>query len=246
LQGGSVNLSIMKTPRKPQRSINSLSSRRWTAYMTAAAASTLAGAGSAEAEIHYSGDVSIELTGNAHASLPLSNGASLVFQNFFESTFIQTFTFVMKGVTSGSGWGSRYFPGSVRLSNVPRGVNVSAGRFLPVTGNPDHGVLFTNWSDGQFAADGPPVRGWIGFRFNTGRGIQYGWARIRTRSESNNQVHDLIKDYAWGDVGDTIFTGQTHSFQPADAHSVVGFLGLLAFGAQGLDAWRAPRLPKSN
>ncbi|PYK46170.1 MAG: hypothetical protein DME53_03345, partial [Verrucomicrobia bacterium] len=107
---------------------------RWAAYATAGAASTLACASSAEAEIHYSGlvnhnfangsfagpldpgvtltlgafglssraeaeihysgDVSIKLTGNAQASLPLSNGASLEFRNIFGgSTFLQHFHF---------------------------------------------------------------------------------------------------------------------------------------------------------
>jgi hypothetical protein len=235
----------MKTQKKQQRSINSISTGRWTAYVAAAAASTFVGAGSAEAEIHYSGNVSIKLTGNAQASLPLSNGASLVFQNFAETTFIQTFTFVMTRVISGSAWGVRYFPGSVRLSKLPVGVDVSAGRFLPVTGHPDHGVLFTNWSDGQFAPNGGPIRGFVGFRFNTGNGTQYGWARIQTKNISNH-VHDLIKDYAWGDVGDAISTGQTQSLQPANAKTVPGSLGLLAFGAQGLDAWRTQGPEKSD
>ena len=233
----------MKTQRKQQRSINSLSTSRWTAYMAAAAASTFAGAGSTEAEIHYSGNVHIHLVGDARASLPLSNGASLVFENFFGTTFIQTFTFVMKGVISGSARGVRYFPGSVRLSNLGPRKNVSAGRFLPVTGHPDHGVLFTNWSDGQWFG---PADGFLAFRFNTGNGTQYGWVRIKTETGSNYHVHDLIKDYAWGDVGDAILTGQRHSFESANANSVPGSLGLLAFGAQGLDAWRTQCPEKSD
>src|SRR5712675_39541 len=83
----------------------SLAETRWLAYATAGVASAFGLSSSAEAEIHYSGNVSIKLTGNARASLPLSNGASLVFQNFAETTFIQTFTFVMTGVISGSAWG---------------------------------------------------------------------------------------------------------------------------------------------
>jgi hypothetical protein len=189
--------------------------------------------------------VHVKLRGNAQATLPLSNGASLVFQNFAETTFIQTFTFKMKGVFSGSAWGVRYFPGSVRLSKLPIGVNVSSGRFLPVSGNPDHGVLFTNWSDGQWAPNGGPIRGFVGFRFDTGNGTQYGWARIETKN-INNHVHDLIKDYAWGDVGDAISTGQTESFQQGNAKSVPGSLGQLAFGAQGLDTWRTERMAKGN
>ena len=237
----------MKTQREQQRSINSISNRRWTAYMAAAAASTFAGAGSAEAEIHYSGDVSIKLTGNAQASLPLSNGASLLFENFGGSTFWQNFDFLIKGVINGSA--RAYFHGGNfnELSNLPQGQNVSAGRFYSVAGDPGYGALIANWSDGAFA---PPqfgrLRGFVGFRFNTGKGTQYGWARIQTRNDDNDRIHDLIKDYAWGDVGDAISTGQKHSLQPANANSVPGSLGLLAFGAQGLDAWRTQRTQKST
>ena len=233
----------MKTQRKKERSINSISTGRWTAYMAAAAASTFAGAGSAEAEIHYSGDVSIKLTGNAQASLPLSNGASLFFENTFGgSTFVQDFKFRIIGVISGSARGYFHSGDITFLSNLPSGEDVSAGRFYSVAGNPNHGVLFTNWSDGNFD---PLPSGFVGFRFNTGNGTQYGWARIQTR-DINDHTHDVIKDYAWGDVGDAILTGQTQSLQPANANSVPGSLGLLAFGAQGLDAWRTQCTQKSN
>jgi hypothetical protein len=239
----------MKTQTRHQRKINSITTGRWTAYMAAAAASTFAGAGSSDAEIHYSGDVSIKLTGNAKASLPLSNGASLFFENIFfggHSTFWQFFHFSMKGVISGSGRGEDFGFDRNFLSNLPRQENVSAGRFYSVAGNPGYGVLISAWSDGNFAPNGGPIRGFVGFRFNTGNGTQYGWARIRTENDSNNHIHDLIEDYAWGDVGDAILTGQKHSLQTANANSVPGSLGLLAFGAQGLDTWRAQHMPKCD
>ena len=97
------------------------------------------------------------------------------------------------------------------------------------------------------SVDGHEV--FVGFRFNTGNGMQYGWARIQTRDVIINHSHhvrDVIKDYAWGDVGDVILTGQTQSLQQGNANSVPGSLGLLAFGAQGLDAWRTQRTPKCN
>jgi hypothetical protein len=62
LQRDSINLPIMKTQRKQQRSINLMTPGRWTAYAAAGAASALTCANSAEAEIHYSGHVSIKLT----------------------------------------------------------------------------------------------------------------------------------------------------------------------------------------
>ena len=225
----------------------SLSETRWLAYATAGVAGAFGLSPSAEAEIHYSGNVVIKLTDNAEASLPLSNGASLVFKNInLGSTFEQFFFFFMKGVISGSAGGEDFGYSRIFLHNLRSGVNVSAGKFYSVTGNPDHGVLFTNWSDGEFAANTGRIRGFVGFGFNTGKGTQYGWARIQTENPGNNHTRDVIKDYAWGDVGDVILTGQTHSLQPANANSVPGSLGLLAFGAQGLDAWRTQRMPKCN
>ncbi|HEY2713776.1 MAG TPA: hypothetical protein VGI60_14775 [Chthoniobacterales bacterium] len=225
-----------------------LSETRWLAYATAGVAGAFGLSSSAEAEIHYSGNVFIKLTGNAQASLPLSNGASLVFKNIFRgSTFVQWFEFLIKGATSGSARGRSYGFGIPFLSNLPSGEAVSAGKFSSVAGNPPWGVLISDWSDGQFS---PPeferLRGFVGFRFSTGNGLQYGWARIQTRDDNHHHIHDLIKDYAWGDVGDAILTGQTHSLQPANANSVPGSLGLLALGAQGLEAWRTQRMPKSN
>src|SRR5438094_5338761 len=86
----------------------SISETRWLAYATAGVAGAFGLSSSAEAEIHYSGNVAIKLIGNEQASLPLSNGASLVFENFFRgSTFLQTFTLVMKGVIAGSARESR-------------------------------------------------------------------------------------------------------------------------------------------
>jgi hypothetical protein len=222
----------------------SISETRWLAYATAGVASALGVSPSAEAEIHYSGIVNIKLTGNAQASLPLSNGASLVFKNIFEgSTFWQDFDFLIQGVISGSARGAYNTTFGRRnfLANLGLGENVSAGNFYSVAGNPGIGVLISNWSDGQFSPVGGPGGGFVGFRFNTGNGTQYGWARIETRNDGKNRLHDAIKDYAWGDPGDVILTGQKHSSESANANSVLGSLGQLAFGAQGLDAWRTQR-----
>jgi len=231
----------MKTQTKSHRKIKSITSGRWTAYAAAGAASALTCANSAEAEIHYSGHVAIILKGNVHASLPLSNGASLVFENIGGTTFWQDFNFLMKGVISGSARGDDFGFGSVFVHNLRPGENVSGGKFYSVTGTPNYGALIANWSDGEFAPNGGPNQGYVGFRFNTGNGTQYGWARIEARNDGHNRLHDAIKEYAWGDVGDSILTGQKHSLQSTSANSVLGSLGLLALGAQGLDAWRTQR-----
>jgi MYXO-CTERM domain-containing protein len=103
--------------------------------------------------------------------------------------------------------------------------------------------LISFWSDGAFA---PPefgrIQGFVGFRFNTGKGTQYGWARVQTGSGNNHRLHDVIKDYAWADVGEDIRTGQTSSSGDM-VHTVTdsGSVGLLALGAAGLVTWRKRR-----
>ena len=237
---------------KTFREINSisLSETRWLAYAAAGVAGAYGLSSSAEAEIHYSGDVSVRLTGNAQATLPLSNGASLVFENIYAGTFfLQHFHFLMTGVISGSA--RTYFHSFNRalLEKLHAGENISDGEFFSVAGNPAFGALFTFLSDGQFAppySGGGWSRGFVGFRFNIGNGTQYGWARIGTKLDTDGRARDLIKDYAWGDVGDAITTGQTQSVEQGNANPVPASLGQLAFGAQGLDAWRAQRMPEGN
>jgi len=72
--------------------------------------------------------------------------------------------------------------------------------------------------------------GFIGFRFNGGGGMQFGWARITMDGAPGNSFK--LVDYAWGDAGTQIATGQIP--EP-------GSLALLAIGAAGLLAWRRQR-----
>lgn len=219
-------------------------------------ATASSGAISAEGEIHSSGNVAIKLTGNAQATLPLSNGASLVFENVDGgSTFWQSFFFSIKGAISASARRSFFH----WLSDLPEGDNIAVGQFYSVAGNPDRGIIFTHFSDGNFQPY-YQTRGFIGFRFNTGKGTQYGWAKIQTATpnlytRNNSRAHEFIKEYAWGDPGDQVLVGQRRLdhdepqvapqaaknldvASPADSQ---GSLGLLALGAVGLQAWRRSR-----
>jgi hypothetical protein len=96
---------------------------------------------------------------------------------------------------------------------------------------------------------------YVGFRFNTGAGPQYGWVRIRWGGCKPNDytTNDfIVKDYAWGDPGDQIKTGQKQLHEDSrqiapdatknsDTAPASGSLGLLALGAVGLQAWRRSR-----
>jgi len=245
----------MRTNRRVRKS-STFSAARWSSYAIAAGAAGVAGTPTAEAEIHISGNVAIKLTGNAQATLPLSNGASLVFENIaMGTTFWQSFFFLIKGATSASARQSFHH----WLSNLPEGDNIAVGQFYSVAGNPDHGIVFTHFSDGQFQPF-YATRGYIGFRFNTGKGTQYGWAKIQTKTPDPNnnkfRAHEFIKEYAWGDPGDEIHVGQRRldedeaqvapqAVKDGDGiprmTDTQGSLGLLALGAVGLRAWRAKR-----
>jgi hypothetical protein len=219
-----------------------VSSTRWLAYATAGAASALAAATSAEAEIHYSGPLGVKVDG-IQVSLPLSNGASLTFLDFAGGSYYQQFaSFFINGVVSGSGRAYFLDDGRNWLLDLNVGSNISRGTFGPVTGDPYRGILKSYLSFHQFE---PPDGGILGFRFNTGKGLQYGWARIKPtffKHDHDVQYRFIIEDYAWGDVGDRIKAGQNHSLrQQADAVSKSGSLGLLAAGATGLEAWRTQR-----
>jgi hypothetical protein len=98
-----------------------------------------------------------------------------------------------------------------------------------------------------------PGVGFIGFKFNSGGGTQYGWARVKMSGIPRTRF--ILHDYAWGDPGDVIETGQT-SDSPVEGatpesgslgfleHGAVfpsGSLGLLALGKAGLELWRDQR-----
>ena len=230
----------MKKNRHPKPL--TVSHSRWLAYATAGAASALAGLPAAEAEIHYSGRLNIKVDG-LQVFLPLSNGASLVFLDIGGGSYYQQADFFgITGATIGSGRAYFLDFGRNWVKDLNVGSNVSAGTFAPVTDSAYQGVLKTYLSFHQFD---PPDNGIIGFRFNTGKGLQYGWARINPqyfKSGFDTLYRFTIEDYAWGDPGDRIKAGQKHSLRAeADAAPASGSLGLLAVGATGLKAWRASR-----
>jgi hypothetical protein len=82
--------------------------------------------------------------------------------------------------------------------------------------------------------------GFIGFAFNRGARIQYGWARVRKSGPPDYRF--VLLDYAWGDPGDKIKTGQrSSSGEMVDTVTDSGSVGLLALGAAGLTAWQKRR-----
>lgn len=214
-----------------------LPNSRWLAYATAGVATAFCAAPCADAEIHYSGLINVPMEGIQSITLPLTGGASL----FFDITACKHCAypnayFSMKGAELGSARASSSSQGAQFLANLDRGVQVSDGQFGSVARMPSIGALLSYLGQGNFGDTGT---GAIGFKFDIGSGTHYGWVRLKVERSDKHPYRYVIKDYAWGDVGDRIQTGQrsstdgkvsvTHPSRP---------LGLLALGATGVMAWR--------
>jgi hypothetical protein len=236
-----------------------LSELRWASYAIAAGATAAGTLATADAAIHYSGPVDFAFhnkNGFATHSFPLSQGVSLVgFRDARGGNGDSSATFEIKGGIVSNGL-REYRHSSVysRVANaLPRGSLVSRGYFarfgdITVGRLQDYSCSFPGWVE--------PGIYYIGFSFDNGAGKQYGWVRIKFAGcgfPGNNRY--IVKDYAWGDPGDKIKTGQTQlhedesqvppesnrSANAAPAADSLGSLGLLALGAVGLEAWRAKR-----
>jgi hypothetical protein len=228
----------------------SIPKARWAAYATAATASTLAYASSAEAEIHYSGLVNHNFAHGPFAG-PLDPGVTLELsvgtgtqighntsafgvihiRNAAQNSFIGDFVGTLASYAG------------VYVSELP------AGKSLPT----QHFAVSCRWSSScgcqvcyhvayigsaRFRERGI---GFIGFVFNHGsEAAQFGWARVQKSGPPLYRFR--LVDYAWGDPGDRIRTGQKRSAgSMVDAVTESGSVGLLALGAAGLLAWRKRR-----
>lgn len=232
-----------------------LTQLRWTSYAVAAGATAAGTVPTVEAEIHYSGPVEYKFAGTSSfktQTFPLSNGAHLI--GAANRVPFLDYNYAYFGVDNAQVSNSLRGPGSVsgfnQLDALPGRQVVSDGQFFPTPF-----YRFALLEDGDCINPGWRDRGtyYVGFRFNTGRGPQYGWVRLRWSGCPRNYF--IVKDYAWGDPGDQIKTGQKQLKQGAQEAASraaknaeatppaesLGSLGLLALGAVGLPAWRATR-----
>jgi hypothetical protein len=226
-----------KTIRRKRASI---AKTRWTAYAAAGAATALGGSHSAQAAIHYSGLLNERFPGHEDKSYRVSldqTGDSIYFARR-EATFSGTDMALFKiyGLVSASFIGYFVDTGSsaygLYVSKLRFGRNISTGHFT----FRDKGILAQGDFRGGFQQWGHPGTGYVGFRFNNGAGIQYGWARVRMAGRPENAFK--VSDFAYADPGEPITAGQTQSAPDTPDE---GSLGWLAVGALGLLAWRKIR-----
>ncbi len=246
-------MAALKTKSRLPKS-SALSAARWTSYAIAAGAVAVAGTPTAEAEIHYSGLVNFRLDQESRGTethrFPLSQGVVLVGYRYVRGAVDNSATFFINGAAVSSAF--RDIPSSATsvAAALPRGAVVSHGPFGFPFGFAegrlqDYACEFRDFQEaGTY---------YIGFRFNNGAGMQYGWVRIKWGGCSRNAY--IVKDYAWGDPGDHIKAGKKklhedetqvapQAAKNADAApraDSLGSLGLLALGAVGLQAWRRSR-----
>ena len=216
----------------------SIPKTRWASYAAAGAASALAGSNSLEAAIHYSGRLDVPFADacldTVHTFQLDQPGDSFRLARYPYYCFAGDDYFNIFGIASAAFRGR---PGEKIVAYVSRlsfGQRISRGPFYQdAFGGRLVGTTTSSFGHAQWTRGG---YGYIGFRFNNGAGVQYGWARIKM--QKGPEWRFKLVDYAYADPGESIKAGQTSSDERAPDQ---GSLGWLALGAVGLLAWRKSR-----
>jgi hypothetical protein len=226
----------MKTKTRRSRPA-SIPKTRWLAYATAGAATALAGANSLEASIHYSGrlDVPFPPHEDTTHTFRLDQAGDSIF--FDRSDGNARAHFSVTGIVSAAFRG----PYTKYVSKLSFGEQISSGRFASY-----HPGILEAYRIDPYGQWGDHGTGYVGFRFNSGAGSQYGWVRVKMTGILENGFRVL--EYAYADPGEPITAGQRSADEKATEEGSTdeqapdeGSLGGLALGAVGLIAWRKSR-----
>ena len=229
----------MKTSKKEQGKISSVGHNRWAAYVAATAATSMVAANTAEAEIHYSGLVNQRIGHRDVRTFPLDPaGGSFVADHFNFVAGSSSYSgggeagIYFHGVQSAAVNGAEgcYREDDTCASNLARGDALSARPFVQGRAVLAYDFYFNGWRTfGNFRYSG---YGLVGFKFNNGAGVQYGWVRVKMLGPRRDFFG--VVDYAYGDPGEKVKAGQKSSNSAPALES----LGGLALGAAGLLASR--------
>ena len=206
---GGLNFRYSRSmnPHKSRRNkLAPLNNSRWLAYATASAATTFVGANVAEADIHYSGPI------NQHFAAASSSQSVGYFNlgspanrfGFAQTNFgsgVGAAKFGIFGAVSGAFAGFSA-SGYAYISKLAFGANINAANFGAATIIGTMAFAY-GYPNSQWLK---PGTGFVGFKFNGGSGLQFGWARVTMDGSPGNTF--TVVDYAWGDAGDTITAGQ--------------------------------------